>query len=431
MEVLIIGAGVAGLAAAHALVAAGVKTQIIEARDRIGGRIWTVRSGKPAAPVELGAEFIHGKPRELLDIAKAAGLSPLPMSAKHAYVSAAKPVNGGELFAKAEQIFERLGNPELLDQSFSDFLSHMDVNPEVRSMALNYVEGFNAARADLISTRSLAFESQAQDAIGGDQAFRLEEGYDRLPQWLWSECASNAQLTLSTVVEKIEWRRGHVTVTARSGTGESVIVGADRAIITLPLGVLKLPEAKREAVRFRPRPAVLDGALDRLAMGQAVRVTLELGSSLWQDHPQLSDAGFVHTDSDVFPTWWTTLPGSCRGLTAWAGGPKAEKVLSLTDEQIAGRAVDSLAHVFAVRREAVAGQVEGWHLHNWSSDPFARGAYSYARVGGLEARERLAQPAEDTLYFAGEATDTEGHSATVHGALASGLRAARQILAGG
>ena len=430
MEVLIIGAGVAGLAAARILAAAGVKTQIIEARDRIGGRVWTVPAGESGAPIELGAEFIHGRPPDLLDLIAAAELDIAAMPDKHEYLRDGPRVNGENLFRQVDQIFNRLADPKLADQTFSEFLTHIGADAEVRDLALNYVEGFNAARADRISTRSLAFESRAQEAIGGEQAFRVRVGYNRVTQWLWNDCASNTQMSLSTLVESVEWRRGLVTIKARSLSGDSITVTASRAIITLPLGVLKLPGNDPGAVAVRPRPAWLQGALDRLEMGQAVRVTFILTPSFWHDHPQLIDAGFIHTDSEDFPTWWTTLAGPTRGLTGWAGGSKAEKVATFTDEEIASRGIHSLASIVEGSREAIAGQVESWHLHNWAQDPFARGAYSYAGVGGLEAREQLARPVEDTLYFAGEATDTEGHGATVHGALASGYRAAHQILAG-
>ena len=115
-------------------------------------------------------------------------------------------------------------------------------------------------------------------------------------------------------------------------------------------------------------------------------------------------------------------------LTAWAGGPKAERLATLDESGLSERAVDSLARILSADRSVLERQVQGWLVHNWSLDPFARGAYTYAGIGGLEARRRLAVPVENTLYFAGEATDTEGHAATVHGALASGRRAVRQIL---
>jgi monoamine oxidase len=428
MDILIIGAGVAGLAAAQTLAAAGAAVRILEARDRIGGRIWTARAGKSGIPVELGAEFIHGKPPELLDAIKSAGLAIVTVPDKHQYMRDGSPVNDGGLFQSVDEIFKALSRAP--DQPFSEFLDQTGADVEARRLTTNYVEGFNAARADRISTRSLAFESQAQDAIGGDQAFRLQDGYEGLPQWLWNRCEPKVNLHLSTVVERIEWRHRQVSVSARKSSGETLQFAAEQAVITLPLGVMQLPETHREAVHFSPHPAGLDLALGRLAMGHAVRITLLLDGLFWKEHPQLSGAGFIHSDEPFFPTWWTSLPGPSRGLTGWAGGPKAEDVSGLTQDQIAGRAIDSLARILKAPRESVASRLESWHRHNWDTDPFARGAYSYALVGGLDARLQLALPVDNTLYFAGEATDTEGHAATVHGGFASGHRAARQILAG-
>jgi len=201
VEILIIGAGVAGLAAAQSLAAAGVKSTILDARDRIGGRIWTVRAGIPAVPVELGAEFIHGRPPQLLEAVESARLVIQPISGRHEYVGDGRPVNNGELFRSVDEIFKKLSVSP--DQTFSEFLDQIHADPGACNLATNYVEGFNAARADRISTRSLAFESQAQDAIGGDQGFRLQDGYDRLTEWLWAQSASHAELRLSSIAEKI------------------------------------------------------------------------------------------------------------------------------------------------------------------------------------------------------------------------------------
>jgi len=274
-------------------------------------------------PVELGAEFIHGEPPELLDAIKSADLTIAPVPDKHQFMRDGRPVNDGQLFQSVDEIFKAL--PKAPDQAFSEFLTQTNADAEARRLATNYVEGFNAARSDRISTRSLAFETQAQDAIGGDQSFRLQEGYEGLPQWLWNQCSSKVGLSLSTVVEKIEWRHRQVTVTAREPSGEMLHFAAERAIITLPLGVLQLPESDRGSVRFGPRPPGLDLAIGRLAMGHAVRITLVMDPSFWNEHPQLGGAGIIHSDEPVFPTWWTTLPGRLRGLTGWAGGPKAER----------------------------------------------------------------------------------------------------------
>ncbi len=430
MEVLVIGAGVAGLAAAESLSAAGVKVRILEAKNRIGGRIHTLRDPASTVPVELGAEFIHGKPDEIFAICRAAGLTTPEVSGQHWYMQNSKLAQRNDLFPRIDKIFAQMADPGLPDQTFSEFLERVGGDREAQSWARRYVEGFNAARADRISIRSLVEESQASQAIDGDRSFRIGDGYDRVPHWLWRECLSHsAELHLNTEVTSLRWRRGKVEVTAQSSASESpVSFSADAAIITVPLGVLRAPDDAPGAIRFVPELAELRGALDRLEMGQAMRITLTFRAVFWEEQPKFSQAGFIHSDDEWLPTWWTTLLARAPALTGWAGGPKAEKLLGLSEAAVAERAIDSLARILGASRKTVETHLERWYVHDWGNDPLARGAYSYARVGGLEARRRLAAPIENTLYFAGEATNTEGHSATVNGAIATGKRAARDIL---
>ncbi|MGH9354631.1 MAG: FAD-dependent oxidoreductase, partial [Terriglobia bacterium] len=150
-----------------------------------------------------------------------------------------------------------------------------------------------------------------------------------------------------------------------------------------------------------------------------------------EEQRTLSETGFIFSNDPWFPTWWTMFPARTPVATAWGGGPKAEGLSQLSDASVAEIAFSSLARILGVSGEAIAGHVAHWYLHNWRSDPFARGAYSYARVGGLEARRLLTAPIEEKLYLAGEAIEAGGHSATVHGAIASGKRAAANILGSG
>ena len=116
-------------------------------------------------------------------------------------------------------------------------------------------------------------------------------------------------------------------------------------------------------------------------------------------------------------------------ITAWAGGPAAESLLQLPREAILGRALEMLASFLETPPARVKRSLIGWHLHDWSADPFSREAYSYAGVNGASAADALARPAAGTLFFAGEATDRE-QSGTVPGAIASGRRAARRVIRG-
>jgi monoamine oxidase len=430
MQVVVIGAGVAGLAAAQTLSGAGVKVCVLEARDRIGGRVYTVRDPRVPIPIELGAEFIHGHPNEIFSIVTSAGLSAAEAKGPHRSIRNGKPIDGSEMFSQTDQIFHAIRDPSLPDQTFSEFLATVDASPEARELAKAYVEGFNAAPADRISMRALAIEMQAADAIGGNRSFRLKQGYGRVSEWLWGGCRRElTTLRLQTVATGVRWKRNEIQVAVESPSGAALpSIRADCAVITVPLGVLQAPENTPGAIRFVPPLGGFGEAAAHLAMGQAVRITLVFRSSFWEEQSIIPRTGFIHSVEKWFPTWWTTLAKSFPALTGWAGGPKAEAVTGLSEGAVIERAIESLSHILGIATGRVRSQVEAQFFYSWSTDPFTRGAYSYGLVGGQEARGVLASPIEGTLFFAGEATDGDGHGGTVHGAIATGRRAAHAIL---
>ena len=173
-------------------------------------------------------------------------------------------------------------------------------------------------------------------------------------------------------------------------------------------------------------------------MGPVMKVIFRFREPFWQHkgaiktisaNQNVADAVFFHEPSAAFPTWWTTRPVQSAVLTAWAGGPKATALAGLSPSAIIDAALASLQQLFGRRRNWLRSMIETTYTHNWQSDPFSAGAYSYVKVGGLRARQQLAKPIEQTLFFAGEATDTTGQASTVAGAIASGQRAAKQLLA--
>jgi monoamine oxidase len=159
-----------------------------------------------------------------------------------------------------------------------------------------------------------------------------------------------------------------------------------------------------------------------------LKLSLRFRRAFWEeiDGGKYQDASFFHSAQTAFPTFWTTLPVRAPLLTAWIGGPKAARLSDSDMPEIVRQAMESLSKIFAGRAPGEF-QLEAAYLHNWQTDPFARGAYSYVAVGGGSARRELAAPLENTLFFAGEATDTEDEAATVTGALQSGARAAREV----
>jgi len=136
----------------------------------------------------------------------------------------------------------------------------------------------------------------------------------------------------------------------------------------------------------------------------------------------------VHSLDPWMPTWWTALPVRAPLLTGWAAGPAAERYTGRGAAFAAEQALAALARVTGAPQADIERLVDRWHWHDWQADPFSRGAYSYVPAGAMDARRALSAPADDTLFFAGEATDLEGHGAMVHGAIASGRRAAAEML---
>jgi monoamine oxidase len=137
----------------------------------------------------------------------------------------------------------------------------------------------------------------------------------------------------------------------------------------------------------------------------------------------------MFTDDPHFPTWWTSNPLPFPILTGWAAGRYARNLAQLNHDQVINRALESLAVIFEIEIMRLRGLLQRGFTYDWDADPFSCGAYSYAAVGGNGAARDLAAPLANTLFFAGEATNSEGHNGTVHGAIATGKRAAREVLA--
>ena len=419
-DVIVIGAGIAGLACARAVAQSGLRVTLLEARERVGGRILTVRDSHCKLPIELGAEFVHGKPPELWRLIDEAGLSTFELDGV-----SARYEKGHPLTDRDSESFDVLHNlrPDN-DVTFAEFLRERDIPQEQADWVTAYVEGFNAADANRIGTAALYRQQVAEDAIEGDRLFRIVEGYDRIPGHLLRELLKlGGKLFTCTVVHRIDWRDKNVRVFARSaGDGErEVTFEAARVVIALPLGVLQA-----NSVAFHPRPEEALAAAHQLAMGAVKRIVFLFHEQFWKTIPGLENLSFLFSLNGKPPTWWTTAPRETPMLTGWMGGPKAEDSLSGGDLVYSG--LTTLSRILGLSRSEIERQLRSWHMHDWQGDPFSCGAYSYAPRGAVDASARMTAPVDGTLFFAGEHTDTTGHWGTVHGALRSGLRAGQQLM---
>ncbi len=435
--VVVIGAGVAGLACAQKLCEAGVRVTVLEARSRVGGRIWTVYPSLTNAPVEMGAEFIHGLPREVWQIVERAGLPTRELTGNRWRLEQTRLAPKSGSWELIDSIFGRI-DESAPDQSFQDFLEHAcgDLPEHTRTEAAAYVEGFHTCNANRISAHALARWYRSDREIQGQRGFRFPKGYEGLVRAL--AVASEPELLtvrLNTVVTEIAWNPDTVEVTAKSPEQQHASIRADAAVITLPLGVLQAPPGTGGAVCFRPELTEKAGALKQLEMGAAIRLVLCFRHCFWTDpklvRSPMADMSFLSSPEELFPTWWSSVFAGTAILTGWSGGVRAEQLSGLGSAGIVERGLEVLHHVFAVPLETLRDLVLESFVHDWQSDPYCRGAYSYALVDGNEAARRLAAPVGNTLFFAGEATDCNGHNGTVHGAIASGQRAAAELISCG
>lgn len=418
-HVLILGAGMAGLAAARELAQAGLSFTVLEARDRVGGRVLT------RGAVELGAEFVHGPAPEIAALCREAGLTQVEVAGARVRVQGKRLVAVDDRYERMGRVFALMDPHHEPDRSFAEFLA---TKPGGRRLALergwakSFVEGFHAADTKVISERALASGANPEDEED-QRAGRVVGGYGQLAEHLADPILSTVQF--STIVESIHWEPGGVQVLGRSG-GRTAVYRGTAAIITLPVGVLQ------SDVRLEPMPRSVRRALDGLAMGAVTRVVFTFAK------PPLERArlpagiapyevSFVYADGAEIPVWWTPFPVRAPSMVGWVGGPTAAKLGRLPAEDLQERALASLAKALGVSPASLAKQVTGFHHHDWQTDPFARGAYAFMRKGHATAAADLARPVEHTLFFAGEACAPGGGAGTVHGALQSGMRAAKML----
>jgi monoamine oxidase len=382
-------------------------------------------------PVELGAEFIHGRSEATFALLAKAATAAVDTSGQRWTVRGGKLERARDLFSEIARAMERTQALEQLDLPFATFLvRHLDrfLSPEARRFARTLAEGFDAADLKRVSARSIVEEWSGGTSLRAGQ-FRPLGGYGALMSSLATELrGSSVALQLNTIVRRVRWKRGSVEVEG-SFLGQSFAAAASKAIITLPLGVLQLKAGANGAVSFTPALRQKRKALGLLAAGPALKVMLRFKSAFWEKaaRGRYCNAGFFHAPEAEFPTFWTALPVRTPLLVAWAGGPKAKRLSNMTSDRVIGAALQSLGSIFG-QTPNLERKLEGAWVHDWQSDPFSRGAYSYVCAGGDRARQTLAEPVLDTLFFAGEAADTEGQAGTVAGALQSGTRAAREVL---
>lgn len=423
-DVIVIGAGAAGLAAAATLTGSGADVLILEARDRIGGRVHTVRHDAALVPIELGAEFVHGAAKLTEKLADRAGALIVDVEGDNWRARDGRLTRVRDFRASVGRVMERLDPHREHDRSFGEFLRSRPGGRRLataRTLARSFVQGFHAADIDRISERALAGSGNpGQDPEAARQG-RIVQGYGPLLGQLAAGLSD--RIRFRAVAGYVGWEPGRVHVHLRGGD----VLDARAAIITVPLPLLR-----SRVLRIEPEPAPMRAALDRLAMGSVVRVSLIFDERIWEfdavaaaARDPLHRLAFLHTPHLPFNIWWTPHPLRAPVMVGWSGGPPARRLARHGEIEIA--AIDALSRALGITRRRLRNRLRAALVHDWETDPYSRGAYSWAMVGGASAGERLARPIRGTIFIAGEAT-AGADNGTVEGALASGDRAARSVI---
>ena len=419
-DVLIVGAGAAGLIAALEVSLTGRTVAVIEAADRCGGRMHTVISN--GFPVELGAEFVHGNLPVTLGLLKKAGAKTITIGGsywqhKEGRLTEQEDVieDEGELEKKLKALQEDVPVSDFLSTHFSD-----DKFEGLRFSLENYVQGYYAADPAKSSTVALRDELFK----GEEKNYRIEGGYQTLVDYLEKACRDKGvQFFLSQPVQRIQWSANETVVHTNA-----ISYSATKAMITVSVGVLA-----SESIAFSPVLPDKIAAAKRLGFGVVVKVILEFEDAFWKDKSltrgkDLSNAVFLFSEESI-PTWWTQHPKEEAVLVGWLGGPQAEAFAWLDKAAVEQKALSAISRIFNLDVLHLSQKLRASHFYNWQSDPHFCGTYSYEVVAGEALQKTVLAPIENAVYFAGEGLHLGPEIGTVEAALQSGQTVARQLIA--
>jgi monoamine oxidase len=417
--VVVVGAGIAGLAAARALADAGADVRVLEARPTIGGRIRTSRAW-PDMPMDLGASWIHGVDgNPLTALADAAGAPrvitrydsgiALDAAGRELALDAALARAARQVTA-ARAAVEDGARDVSLAAAVEGSSAWRAADARERRLMRHYVNSTIEQEYGGDWTETSAWHFDEDAAFGGDDAL-FPQGYDRLVHYL----AQGLDVRTGHAVRALAPVRGGVRATLADGG----TLDADHAVVSVPLGVLRAGGIRFDASLAAPRAA----ALERLRMGLLNKCWLRFERVAWP-----ADVDWIEWLGPVDGGWaqWLSLAKSARlpVLLAFHGGAQARELEALDDRATRDAAHAALKAMFGNRFPApIADQIT-----RWTRDPHTLGAYSFNAVG-VTADTRRALGGSDwdgALVFAGEATSAE-YFGTVHGALLSGRAAARAL----
>lgn len=413
-DVIIIGAGAAGLTAMKDLLAAGHHVCLLEASSRPGGRIITMVEDGFDEPVEAGAEFIHGKLEHSFRLLKEANI---PCQAVEGRMIAVQheewqkeehDEHWDEFMQKLEKLKDDMSVAQFLDENFPG-----DQYRDLRKAVINFAEGFDLADISKASTLSLKDEWKDIEKT----QYRVIGGYIQLINYLRNSCDhSNASFYFNACVTEIEYAAGNAVV----HTDDNRRFEAPFVIVTVSVGVLQ-----SGSIKFKPALTLHDGAIKALGFGPVIKFLFWFKTKHWKKHGD--DVGFILSDEEI-PTWWTQLPDENNLLTGWLGGPGAFKKINETEESLLQTALISLSSIFNTPVDELRTDLVHHRIYSWQNLPYIKGGYSYNTLDSVKARKILSMPVDETVFFAGEAMAEGELAGTVENAFRSGHEVAEKLI---
>jgi monoamine oxidase len=419
-EIIIIGAGATGLMAASQLAREGKSVLVLEANNRTGGRIHTVHDPSFPAPLEFGAEFVHGNLPLTIGLLEEAGIAYVPDVDVMIKIRDGRWNRTEDFIEGWDEMLARMKSVkiDMSLRSFLDLYYKESKYDALRKEVIRFAEGFDLADVNLVSMQFLFQEWKEEN----HEQFRIPAGYKALTDYLVQTVkARGGRIITGVKVNKVEWKQDKVEITSISGK----VYEGSRVIITVPIGVIQKINTTEQIISFNPSISRLLKNTRYIGFGAVIKY-FALFENFFSN--ELSKDCMILSDMGI-PTWWVRFHGKDVLLTGWLGGPAAVKNSGKSQADYRGQVLDTLATMFNVQRSDLSAKLKSFAAKSWAEDPYAYGAYSYEMVGSKEIKKMLRQPLAGTVFFAGEGVHDGTSPGTVESALANGKEVAQRVLA--